>query len=414
MLSHLMFHGWKIVGVSILTQAVQAGLLVYSIGVLALSFETEFGGPRKDVMLAATCLSIATSLISPLGGIAIDRFSAKRLMLGGVTALSLGFIVLGQARSLVQVWLVFGLVLPLGNLLLGQLPTATLVTRWFRQRRGRAMGIAAVGTSLGGFVFPLLLSALSKAVGWREAVTVVGIGALVVLAPLIAFVVVDRPEEMGATPDGLVAPGSPPDATDDAHSFAWILGSRAFWIETLVIGLGLFVYLGVVSNLVPHAVARGLSVTEGAALVSTLTAFSIIGKMGLGSISDRIGVRRTMWISQGFMALGCAFFASTESHAGLVAGSAAFGFAAGGLLPVWGTMVARSFGRASFGRALGAMNLAVLPITSLSGPFGGAVYDATGAYTLAFSICLGLLVIAAFALLALRFAEAPVTAGSPA
>ena len=111
MLSHLMFHGWKIVGVSILTQAVQAGLLVYSIGVLALSFETEFGGPRKDVMLAATCLSIATSLISPLGGIAIDRFSAKRLMLGGVTALSLGFIVLGQARSLVQVWLVFGVVL---------------------------------------------------------------------------------------------------------------------------------------------------------------------------------------------------------------------------------------------------------------------------------------------------------------
>ena len=402
-----MFQGWKIVAVSILTQAVQAGLLIYSIGILAVAFEKEFGGPRKDLMFAATCLSVATSLISPLGGIAIDRWSAKRLMLGGITALSLGLVLLGQARSIAQVWLVFGLVLPFGNLMLGQLPTATLATRWFQTTRGRAMGIAALGTSLGGFVFPVLLSTLFGSFGWRHAVASVGIGVWIVIAPLIALVVVDRPEDVGAAPDGLVIAAEGTAPKDPARSLGSILSAREFWIETVVFGLGLFVYLGVLSNLVPHAITLGFSNTAAAGLISILTVFSVIGKISLGSLSDRIDMRHTLWIAQGFMALGCTLFLSTSTPAGLFAGAASFGFAAGGLLPVWGAMVARSFGRASFGRALGAMNLAVLPITSLSAPFAAAVYDSTGAYTLAFSVCLGLLIVAAFALMALRFEPAP-------
>ena len=409
-----MFQGWKIVAVSILTQAVQAGLLIYSIGVLAVAFEKDFGGPRKDVMFAATCLSIATSLLSPLGGIAIDRFSAKRLMLGGITAFSLGFILLGRAQSLVHVWLVFGLVLPCGNLMLGQLPTATLMTRWFQATRGRAMGIAALGTSVGGFVFPVLLSTLFGSFGWRDAVTFVGVAVWLLIAPAIALVVVDRPEDIGTGPDGRTDGVRAATSMDPSLALAAILQTRPFWVETVVFGLGLFVYLGVLSNLVPHAMTRGLTNTGAAGLISLLTVFSVIGKLVLGSLSDRLDLRHTLWIAQGCMALGCALFASTSSPAGLLAGAAAFGFAAGGLLPVWGAMVAKSFGRASFGRALGAMNLAVLPITSMSGPFGGAVYDATGAYTLAFSICLGLLLIAAFSLRALRFDDAPSTSRSAA
>lgn len=410
MLSRAMFQGWKIVAVSVLTQAVQAGLLIYSIGVLALAFGKEFGGPRKDVMFAATCLSIATSLLSPLGGIAIDRASARRLMLGGITALGLGFILLGRARSLTEVWLVFGLVLPLGNLMLGQLPTATLMTRWFRAARGRAMGVAALGTSLGGFVFPVLLSTLFGSLGWRDAVTWIGVGVWIVLAPLIAWVVVDRPEDVGTGPDGRVEAASADTASSEpSRSLGSILGMRAFWIETVVFGIGLFVYLGVLSNLVPHAVTLGLSSTEAAAIISGLTVFSVVGKLALGSIADRIDLRRTLWIAQACMALGCVLFLSTATRGGLLAGAAAFGFAAGGLLPVWGTMVAKSFGRASFGRALGAMNLAVLPITSMSAPFAAAVFDATGAYALAFSTFIGLLLVAALALLTLRFeGERPV------
>ena len=409
-----MFRGSKIIAVSVLTQAVQAGLLIYSIGILAVAFEKDFGGPRKDVMFAAACLSIATSLLSPVGGIAIDRFSARRLMLGGITALALGLVLLGQAQSLVQVWLVFGLVLPFGNLMLGQLPTATLMTRWFRATRGRAMGIAALGTSLGGFVFPVLLSTLFSSFGWRSAITFVGVAVWVVIAPLIAFVVVDRPEDIGTGPDGRTEDVVTGASAEPSRSLGSILSTRAFWLETLVFGMGLFVYLGVLSNLVPHAMTLGLTATAAAGLISLLTVFSVIGKLALGSISDRIDLRHTMWIAQGCMALGCALFSSTTSRVGLLLGAAVFGFSAGGLLPVWGAMVAKSFGRSSFGRALGAMNLAVLPITSMSGPFGGAVYDATGAYALAFSICLGLLVVAAFALLALRFDEAPTCAGSPA
>ena len=232
-------------------------------------------------------------------------------------------------------------------------------------------------------------------------------GVWILIAPLIAFVVVDRPEDVGTGPDGHIEIEAAAALTEPSLSLGSILTMRAFWTETVVFGIGLFVYLGVLSNLVPHAVTLGFSSTEAAAIISVLTVFSVIGKLTLGSISDRIDLRHTLWIAQGFMALGCALFLSTTTPAGLFAGAAAFGFAAGGLLPVWGTMVARSFGRASFGRALGAMNLAVLPITSLSAPFAAAVYDSTGAYAMAFSVCLGLLIVAALALLTLRFEPMP-------
>ena len=45
-----MFHGWKIVGLSLLTQALQAGLLIYSFGTMAVAIEAEFGVSRTEVL----------------------------------------------------------------------------------------------------------------------------------------------------------------------------------------------------------------------------------------------------------------------------------------------------------------------------------------------------------------------------
>lgn len=398
------FPGWQVVAVAMLTQALQAGLLIYSFGTMAVAFEAEFDATRTQVMLGATVLSLTTSLLAPLFGTLVDRRSVRSLMLVAVSALALGLLALSQARALWQVWIVFGTLLPVGNLLLGQLPTSALVTRWFSRLRGRAMGIAATGTSLGGFVLPVLLTGLIGHFGWRQALVMIGLGAFVVGAPLIHRFVVDHPADRGLHPDGDSAPTQRPQYAPGSHDgIAAILRERAFWCETLAIGLALFVYLGFLSNLYPHAMATGQAPTSAAALMSIVALCSVAGKLGFGTVADRMDLRHTMWLAFACMGVGTLVLSQALSYAALVAGAVLFGLAAGGLLPVWGAMVARSFGPARFGRALGAMNLAMAPVTLLSAPYAGYLFDRFGSYELAFATYAAVLAVAAMALLPLRF-----------
>lgn len=398
------FPGWHVVAVSVVTQALQAGVLIYCFGTMAVAFEQEFGATRTQVMFGATVLSLTTSLFAPLFGNLVDRRSVRSLMLVAIGALALGLLALSQVRTLWQVWLVFGTLLPVGNLLLGQLPTAALVTRWFSRLRGRAMGIAATGTSLGGFVLPVLLTSLIERFGWRHALAMLGVGAFVLVAPLVHRLVVDRPADLGVHPDGdAVAPPQSAGPAPGDGGVAAILRDRAFWCETLAIGLGLFVYLGFLSNLYPHALATGHVPSRAAALMSVVALCSIAGKLGFGTVADRMDLRHTMWLAFGCMCVGTLLLSQAASYAALVAGAVLFGLAAGGLLPVWGAMVAKTFGPARFGRALGAMNLAMAPLTLLSAPYAGHLFDRYGTYELAFMSYAAFLTLAALALVPLRF-----------
>lgn len=379
------FPGWNIVGLSLLTQALQAGILIYAFGTMAISIEQEFGASRAQVMLAATVLSLASNFLSPFAGNLVDRRSVRSLMLVAITALAAGLVCLAFTQALWQVWLVFGTLLPVGNLLLGQLPTSALISRWFSRLRGRAMGVAAVDTSLGGFVFPVLLAFLIQRYDWRTALAIIGIAAFVVTAPLIRSLVVDRPADRGLYPDH--AAGPPPGdavASASAVGIASVLRDPAFWCQTVAIGIALFVYTGFLSNLYPHAISLAVTPGRAASMMSLVAVCSVIGKLSFGTVADRLDLRLTMGSSFGLMIVGALMLGQFRDDTGLIAGAILFGLAAGGLLPVWGAMVARSFGTARFGRALGAMNLAMTPITLLSAPYAGYLFDRYGSYQLAF------------------------------
>ena len=176
-----MFHGWRILGVTLASQAVQAGLLIYGFGVIILPFAAEFGVPRQTLMLGSTLLSLTTNIISPLGGAAIDRGWTRNLMTFGAVMLALAFLALSRVNAMWQVLAVFALMLPFSNLLLGQLTSSALMTRWFTRLRGRALGLSAVGTSIGGLLVPPIVAQLSVTLGWRNAYAIVGLGALALL-----------------------------------------------------------------------------------------------------------------------------------------------------------------------------------------------------------------------------------------
>ena len=323
-------------------------------------------------MLATTGLSLVGSFAAPLVGRLVDRRSIRTLMMFGAACLATGFAAVSQITALWQFWLCFALILPVANLLLGQLTSAALVTRWFEAQRGRAMGLSSLGTSIGGFSLPLLLATATQFWGWRTATLVIGVAVAAAVALVTLAWVHDGP------PQG--REGSSTTHDDIPLSTTQILSAPAFWIVTLVVGVKLATYLGLVSNLVPYAGALGVSRIGAATLLSLLSITSMVGKIGFGALADRIALPAMLIAALTLTIAGFAALLVAKGYPSLVVGCLMLGLATGGMLPLWGLLVGRYFGPASFGRVLGMTNFVMVPLTATSAPLAGWVFDRTGNY----------------------------------
>ncbi len=377
-----MFYGWLLVGVAFLVLMVSSGSIMYSYSVVAVPLGAAFEASRMTMMLGITGMTLAGGLLSPFMGGLIDRGSLRLMMFLGAVGLASGYLLLSFTTASWQVPIVYAALMMLGINLLGPLTTSTLLARWFSRRRGMALGIAAVGTSVGGFVFPPLVQWLIDSFEWRSALRILGLGSLLLTLPAV-WLVANRPADRGLHPDGDAPPASsgplpPPLST------AALLRERNFWLVAISISLLFGVYSALLANLVPFALDAGSSADRAAFLISAMALAGIAGKLGFGAIADRVDLRAGLAASMALVITGVLFYIVGGSYSMLLLGSISLGLAAGGMLPVWGALLAVLFGAVNYGRVMGMMNPVIMPMTLLGPPLAGLVHDATGSYTGAF------------------------------
>ena len=97
--------------------------------------------------------------------------------------------------------------------------------------------------------------------------------------------------------------------------------------------------------------------------------------------ADRFSLKAALWVAQGLVACSFLVLAQEPGHVGMLLGASFLGLAAGGMLPVWGALMAHLFGLASYGRAMGMMGpiitLCVMPGYTII----GKMFDSLGSYT---------------------------------
>lgn len=397
------FYGWWIVSMGVLGNALQGGFIFWTMGIYTSTFEDEFQAPRAQINLIETFLSVSTNLMSPFMGVLIDRWSPRRLMAIGITALGLGLVILSQAGTLFQVWVVWATLIPLGALLIGVLPSAALISRWFRRRRGLALGLSSTGSSLGGFLVPPLMTWMFMAWGWRTALLYSGVFCLL-FVPVFYRVLADFPDDIGwAQEEDDPDPERRVGAVDErTWSLAEMVRTSSFWLQTLISASMLAVTLGTLANLSLHAKDLGVTGQPTALLYSIIAFCSFGGKAAMGFLIDRIGLRRAGWLTTLLLTSGMLILFGFKSYPGLVAAAFVVGLGFGGVVPIWTNMPARTFGARSIGRALGLMNPLHIPITASSAPLAGWISDTRGSYDLVFLIYIGLCLVAATGLALLR------------
>ncbi len=408
-----LFHGWRIVGVVGLTQAVSVGATFYTYGAFLKPVVAEFEASRLAVTLGLTLLTVVQGALGPFLGRALDRGSARAIMITGILVTSIGLALLSLATAFWQVGLLFVTAVAGGAALFGSLATATVVANWFVRKRGRALGFAALGAALGGGVFPPLTTALIEALGWRGAVATLAAGLLLLILP-VAWLLVGHPEERGLTPDGeplergaaAQTEATQPKAATEARGFTTreLLRDRNFWAITISIGFAYCPASVLLVHLVPYATDIGNSPARASLVISGYALASGVGRVLFGSLADRIDKRVAVWVVVAWLGLAWANLLGEPPFEALLAAAVASGIAMGGVFPLWGALTGAVFGRAAFGRVMGLMNLFMMPFSVLGAPAAAYLFDRTGSYQLAFA---SFLVFPALSALVIAFLRLP-------
>src|SRR6185369_14904297 len=179
------YQGWRIVAVAFLTHCLNVGCVFYTFGVSFTPLIAEFGWTRAQISWGFSSVSIVGAFYAPFVGRLVDRFGPRPSQLGGAIVLGATFMLLSRVQSLPQYYALMALCVSLGSTLLGPIPSNSAVAGWFLRRRGRALGLATAGISMGGVVFVPLSQALIDHLGWRRAFVALGATVIVVgLAPV--------------------------------------------------------------------------------------------------------------------------------------------------------------------------------------------------------------------------------------
>jgi len=382
-----MFYGWRIVGIAATSQGLAVGTTFYAYGVFVKPLAAEFEAPRLVVVLGLTLLMLVQGLVSPYLGRMLDERSVRGVMTLGALICALGFLGLSVATSLWQIGILFGSLIAVGSHMFGPLATSTLTANWFHLKRGRALGVTAVGASIGGLIFPVTATRLMEAMGWRGAAATFA-GILVVFAIPLWLFVVNGPEKIGLRPDGIAKP--PEDPTEsvtgpvaavpvDEDS---LIRSRNFWAITAAVGLAFCSTSVVIAHLVPYATDLGFEPQKAAILMSGYAGAGAFGRLLVGYLADRVDKRVASWVVFVVLASAWLGLVLARSYSALFAASLGMGLGVGGIMPLWGALTGACFGRERFGRAMGLMTPLMLPFNLAGAPIAAYVFDVTGSYTL--------------------------------
>lgn len=388
-----MFHGWWVVASVFVAEMFAIGSTSYAFGLFVLPVSEEFGLSRTAANMGLVLILLGMGWSAPVIGKALDRFPVRNVLVSGALMMGGGLVAVGLSQSVWVMALLLLLLVGPGAAAIGPLSAATVVSRWFIRRRGRALGITSVATSLGGTLLVPVIAFNLEWFGWRDTLLIQGAAVIVLVSIVTLLAVRDRPQDMGLQPDGDI--GAVRDGVGGSDERRWafgqILASRDFWCISLAIGLTFAVNQAVLVSLVPYALQFGVSAQNAALLVALISFFSILGKLAFGAVADRVDKRLLLLIIMAFIAMQVAFLLVAPPLPVLIVALAIGGLAVGGEFPVWQALVADKFGRISYGSVMGSMQLIVTFASLLSIAYAGYAYDVAGNYSIAFISFIGMI-----------------------
>ncbi|MBM4442341.1 MAG: MFS transporter [Candidatus Rokubacteria bacterium] len=370
---------WAMIATVWLMLGVAFGVM-FSFPVFLVPLLEEFRWSRGVAAGAFSLSAIVQGVLSPVVGALTDRLGPRKVILGGVGLLGVSCLLGSRIETLWHLYAVVGVLMAAGVCAVGFVPSGALVARWFAHRQASMMGIVFSGMGVGVLTIGPLAQWLISTRGWRDAYAALGIGAIVLLAPLVWFGVREAPR---ATPRASGTAASEAVDVNVRDAFR----TRAFWALFFAYFCTPMAVFTVVTHQVAFAVDHGFARMFVAGVFGLTGLMSIVGRIVFGIAADRIGRALSATISYACTAAGTLALLSLEwwAHpAGLYVYALLFGLGFGARGPIITAIAAQVFPGKRFGAIYGYLSIGN-GLGGAIGPwFAGALFDVTGSYRAAF------------------------------
>lgn len=372
----------RVVAAAFMIQCIIIGLM-FGYGVFFKVLEEEMGWSRTLLSSASSIAFLVMGIFAFGAGRLSDRFGPRWVLTATGIATGVGYLLMSSMQAPWQLLLYFGLLIGLG-LATHDVVTLSTVSSWYERKRGLMTGIVKTGTACGQIIVPLLVTWLVVVRGWREALFILGIVAMVLLT-IIAQFLKRKPVEQ------VVSRGSGGNQENEQPERAGLTlkearAGRTLWTLCAIQFCFLPSLVTVPLHMVAHATDLGMTTARAASILSLLGGASIVGRLMVGHLVDRIGARLGVCICLASLSVALLTLRLVDVPSLLYLVALIYGAAHGGLFTVGSPAVAEYFGMKSHGEIFGT----VVFFGTLSGAGGpllaGMLFDRFQSYDLAFTI----------------------------
>ena len=410
------FYGWRIVGGAFVICLVSGGLFSTAT-VFLKAFTEEFGWSRGQVSGAFSLGIVVAGLATPFWGRIADRRGPRSSFIPAALITGTLCLLLSRLSGITTLYVLYA-VFAFGSAGIYFVPISVLLSRWFVEMRGRAIGIAYTGEGFGILLFAPAAGVLVTTIGWRGSYILAGAVVLGVIVPVACWIK-NRPADLGLLPDG-----SDPEPVESrwsqqeaSHVEAGLslrstLATSAFRILAVNWVFTTMAILAIGLHQVPLLTDLGIS-TEAASLAAgTVGGLGILGRLGFGLLAERYSTVWLFVVCYLLCAVGVALLWATASlgSVGLVLYAAVFGIAAGGAWALSPLLIGELFGVVALGEIFGILGIAATLGGAAGGVGAGILFDLTGNYDLVLALCIALFAIGALLML---FVRAPRSTHTP-
>ncbi|NLB19206.1 MAG: MFS transporter [Syntrophomonadaceae bacterium] len=375
-----MFYGWWIVAACFVLMFAGVGILINTYGVLFGGILADTGFSRGGLGLYFTIMSLSIMVASPILGKMMVKYNTQAVLTVCIIITGLAFMAFSQAT---QLWHFYVIAIIAGVFGAGTstLPASLLITNWFNDKRGTAMGIAFAGSGIGGMLCNPLAQSIINTYGWQMAYIILGIALVVLMLPFALFVIKLHPSQKGLVPLGAekeVEAGGAQPATVMGLTAGEVAKSPVFWLLALTIFLTMFFFLGIQNNIPIWMQDLGHSPAVAASIMAAYMGVLVVGKLVIGAILDKFGAKAGITFCMGLLVLALFFFINGGSM--VMAGLFVLAFAMGGpVATVYPSFIAgHLFGNLDYGTIYGFVQIFVTLGMAFAMPITGAVYDSAG------------------------------------
>ena len=354
-----------------------------SFGIFLKPILTEFGWMRGITSGVFTLYMIVHGLGYILMGKLTDRYGLSKVIALGGFITGIGLLMCSNLSSIEQFYMFYGIIMAIG---IGAFfaPITANVAKIFSERRGLMLGIVLSGTGVGSLVMSPTVGYFISVYGWRFSFIIF---SMLAWSTILTSILMRH--------DRQIARKNNTEMRTREWTMQEATKTNLLWMVFLTNLLFMISSQMVIVHIVAFATDIGITMVNAAGALGLIGGFSVIGRIGMGIISDKIGRRYVLIICLILQAVTILWLMKIEDTWMLYSFAIVFGFSWGGCIPQFPAITREIFGAKSIGGIFGLIAFGATTGGGIGPLIAGYVFDITLSYLPAFSLSFLIYVISA-------------------